>query len=141
MNELQCNLENFSESLESSLASSKSKMISEIVHFLQVSLNPLNPEEEISVFISENGHVGETIKKMIEDFKTLKNQEMEDFKNKFEVLEKENQSEKLMRMELEIKANECGETINFLTEELRDVQRLYQDVSFQWRSRIVDTSN
>ena len=129
--EAQRHLEDLSERLRSLSTSVNNQIISEIVVFLQRTLkNPLNPEEDFSIFLVGNQELGETVEKIREVFKVLMNQKLEDFKSKFETLEKENQAGKLMRQELETKSKESRETIDFLNEELRDVQKLYQDVSF-----------
>ncbi|XP_043467014.1 putative leucine-rich repeat-containing protein DDB_G0290503 isoform X2 [Leptopilina heterotoma] len=108
-NDLERNLENLTESLESNLASSKSKFTSEILDFIDFSLNSLNTNEE-------------NVNILMED---------KEIEAKFENLEKECEAEKFMRHEYDVKHKESNETLQFLTEELEKIQMLYKDASLQ----------
>lgn len=122
-------MENLTESLESNLASSKSKFTSELIDFIDFSLNSLNTNEENVNFLMEDKENEVRFKEIIENLKKTKNKEIDDLKAKFENLEKECEAEKLMRHEYDVKHKESNETLQFLTEELEKIQMLYKDVS------------
>ena len=107
----------------------KSKLASEVIDFIHCSLNPLNQEIKNTNALSEFEELGIKISRMIEGFKILKNQELEELIRKCESLERENKSEKSSRLEMENKMKESEQKVNFLCQELTKVQRRYKDVS------------
>ncbi|XP_051160963.1 hyaluronan mediated motility receptor-like isoform X2 [Leptopilina boulardi] len=106
-NNLERNLENLTETLEMNVASSKNKFTTEIIDFIESSLN-LNEKGENKFY--------------------LDNKEIE---GNFEIMENKCEMEKLMRQEIELKHKETNETVQFLNEELEKIQRLYKDASLQ----------